>query len=380
MVSSGDEDQAIGLICKNCFHQSLWLPQTAEHPRLRVTYSTTTNFDNVSLSLPVILFIGPMFGSRWDALHFNKLANDSGVRAIFVDRPGFGGSTPVQLDVRVAIWLETVPVLLHRLGVEHVSLVTHSAGTIYTLNTLLRYRSILDPKAPYVAFLAPFVPKTHSGAAVPTLAAKLPVTALDSWAGLVKFVNSKILPGVAASGGLISPLSTMFSSPSPAGTDLPGGEAPNNSTSLVEQYGFDDATAKLVHKLATKWQFAESNQGGNEEAKLCLEKSDGTASWGEAADYSGCARRIADNEAALSLNEGHAPPKLSVSAFFAGSDIMIAKRGQAFFEQCWQSDEVTGKVDFTTSTYPEANHDSLLVDLKKGALKAVFEKVAHLNK
>lgn len=57
------------------------------------------------------------------------------------------------LDVRVAVWLETVPVLLHRLGVEHVSIVTHSAGTIYTLNTLIRYRSILDPKTPYVAFL-----------------------------------------------------------------------------------------------------------------------------------------------------------------------------------------------------------------------------------
>jgi hypothetical protein len=51
------------------------------------------------------------------------------------------------------VWLETVPALLSKVGVEHVSLVTHSAGTVYTLNTLLQHRGILDPEAPYVAFL-----------------------------------------------------------------------------------------------------------------------------------------------------------------------------------------------------------------------------------
>ncbi|KAK6379877.1 hypothetical protein LTS17_005951 [Exophiala oligosperma] len=373
MTSS--EDQAIGLICKKCFHRALWLPQTANHPRLRVTYSTTTNFDNVSL--PVIFFIPPMFGCRWNALHFNKLANDSGVRVIFVDRPGFGGSTPVTLDIRVAVWLETVPVLLHQLGVEHVSIVTHSAGTIYTLNTLIRYRDILDPKMPYVAFMAPFVPKAYSGATVPSLASKLPTNALDTWAGINSFVNNKIMPSVSWSGGLISPLSNVFSSS--AGTEVPGAEA-SNSTTLVEQYGFDKDTAKVIQKFATKWQFAEPNEGGNEEAKLCLQKCD-DAAWVEAADYSGCIRKIADNEGALSGSKNAlGVAKLKVDSFFAGSDMMIAKRGQAYFEQCWQGDEVSGKVDFVTSTYPEANHDSLLVDYKKGALKDVFERVARLSR
>lgn len=78
------EDHAISIICKKHFHQALWLPGTANHSKLKVTYSTTTNFDNVSL--PAILFIGPMFGTRWDALHFDKLARDCGVRVICVDR------------------------------------------------------------------------------------------------------------------------------------------------------------------------------------------------------------------------------------------------------------------------------------------------------
>jgi len=53
------------------------------------------------------------------------------------------------------VWLETVPALLQQLDIEHVALLTHSAGTIYTLNTLYHHRSLLDPKAPYVAFLGP---------------------------------------------------------------------------------------------------------------------------------------------------------------------------------------------------------------------------------
>jgi hypothetical protein len=53
------------------------------------------------------------------------------------------------------VWLETVPALLRKVNVQHVSIVTHSAGGVYTLNTLAKLRSILDPKAPYVALLGP---------------------------------------------------------------------------------------------------------------------------------------------------------------------------------------------------------------------------------
>jgi len=97
------------------------------------------------------------------------------------------------------------------------------------------------------------------------------------------------------------------------------------------------------------------------------------------ADYSSCIRKIAVNEAEFGSREPNAA-KVSVEAFFAGSDIMIAKGGQKYFEQCWQSDEVKGEVDFTTSTFVGADHDSLLGDQKKGALKTVFERIVQLNK
>jgi len=59
----------------------------------------------------------------------------------------------VTIDIRMRVWLETVPALLQRLDVKHVAMMTHSAGAVYTLNTLLHHRSLLDPKAPYVALL-----------------------------------------------------------------------------------------------------------------------------------------------------------------------------------------------------------------------------------
>ena len=60
------------------------------------------------------------------------------------------------MNIRMRVWLETAPAILQRLDVKHVALVTHSAGTLYTLNTLLHHRSLLDPKAPYVAFLGSY--------------------------------------------------------------------------------------------------------------------------------------------------------------------------------------------------------------------------------
>ncbi|KAF2866832.1 hypothetical protein BDV95DRAFT_199452 [Massariosphaeria phaeospora] len=367
------EDRAIRMVCAKHFHQALWLPETTDHPKLKVTYSTTTNFDDVSL--PVILFIGPMFGTRWYSLHFDKLARDCGARVICVDRPAFGGSTPVTISIRMRIWLETIPVLLQRLDVKHIAIVTHSAGAIYTLNTLFRHRSFLDPTAPYVAFLAPYVPIAHSGATLTTILAKLPTNLLDSWAGLNTFINNNILPGTSWSGGIISSSAALLSSS--ASTDVPGADI-STSTTPFEQYGFNKDTAKLIETLSSKYQFTECTTGANEEVKLCLQKCD-DADWGEAADYSSCIRKIADNEKALGSRELNAA-KVTVEAFFGGSDMMIAQRGQKYFEECWLSDGVEGKVDFTTSTFPEANHDSVLFDQKKGALKIVFERIVSLSK
>jgi len=67
-----------------------------------------------------------------------------------------GNTTDVPLAQRVSVWIEIVPRLLAHLGIKHVCLASHSAGTIYLLNTLYCCREILDPEKPMVTFLGMF--------------------------------------------------------------------------------------------------------------------------------------------------------------------------------------------------------------------------------
>ena len=126
-----------------------------------------------------------------------------------------------------------------------------------------------------------------------------------------------------------------------------------------------------------KFRFAEDTTGVNDEAKLCLRKCE-DADWGEGQDYVACIRSIAQNERMLQQQDPGGA-KLKVEAFFSGSDIMIGKRGQEYFEQCWRQDVCKESLEFATKTYPDTNHDSVIMDYKKGALRDVFEKVARLG-
>jgi hypothetical protein len=68
-------------------------------------------------------------------------------------RPGFGGSSAVALDKRVQTWLEIVPAVLKYLNVQHVALLSHSAGTIYAFNTAVKLSHLLYPGKPFMACL-----------------------------------------------------------------------------------------------------------------------------------------------------------------------------------------------------------------------------------
>lgn len=65
-------------------------------------------------------------------------------------RFGFGKTTMVPVEKRVETWAKIVPKLLGALGIKHVALMSHSAGTIYLLNVLWHCRQILHPKHPHV--------------------------------------------------------------------------------------------------------------------------------------------------------------------------------------------------------------------------------------
>jgi pimeloyl-ACP methyl ester carboxylesterase len=62
----------------------------------------------------------------------------------------------VPLDQRVNTWLEIVPAVLEKLGVEHVALMSHSAGTFYAFNTAVMLPHLMVPWKAYMACLGMF--------------------------------------------------------------------------------------------------------------------------------------------------------------------------------------------------------------------------------
>lgn len=87
------------------------------------------------------------------------MAERAGVRLLVVDRPGMGASTDVPLAQRVAVWVDMLPRLLVHLGITRVSLVSHSAGTIYLLNTWAKCREVISPVITFLSISEPPSPR-----------------------------------------------------------------------------------------------------------------------------------------------------------------------------------------------------------------------------
>ncbi|KAK5126722.1 hypothetical protein LTR85_009656 [Meristemomyces frigidus] len=285
-----------------------------------------------------------------------------------------GGSDPVPLSIRMDVWLETVQALLKTLDVQHVSLMSHSAGTMYAFNTLYRMRDILDPQRPYVAMIAPWVHNEHSHQLLWNLASKIPAGLFSSWNGIVRVINTHVAPSVGWSSGIFSSAASMFRAESGAG------DASNLTPG--ETYGVSEEVGECIEKLQRKWSLAESTTAGNEEALLCLKKTTesdtGTGSgayWGVCEDYEEYVRQLAKQEQERRSTH-EVTSKLRIDTFFAESDVMIGKEGQQYFEQCWEQDGVADVMSFSSTVLPQTDHDSALADLKKGALKQVFEHIA----
>lgn len=79
-------NEALEILCAKHLHQCFWIPANDQlgHGRLRVTYSTTSNFEDETL--PVVLFFHPMFGGRYSVAAFDHLAREKGVRVVAPDR------------------------------------------------------------------------------------------------------------------------------------------------------------------------------------------------------------------------------------------------------------------------------------------------------
>ncbi|KAH0423970.1 interferon-induced gtp-binding protein mx2 [Colletotrichum camelliae] len=331
------------------FNRKFTLPPTPDLPEnFQVTYADFGHNDpSDPSSANVLLLCGPLLGSRYLHIAKDALAKRHKVRIIDIDRPGFGGTTPVPPNLRVRAWLAIVPALLAHLSIRHVALAAHSGGTLYALNTLLHHRRLLSPSRPYLALCAPWVHPSRSGAALMSLTSGLPQGLVGAFDKVAGFMVRSLVPATA---GVSNAVSGMVSGlvPSLAGTAAEVYTAPGVSDVRLAEY------EEKIWGTLMKRVYAESVQGLGQDAVLLLKRDGNEGFWGEWGDYDKLVPILAQQERELGVG-------LEVEVFFAASDAMIGTGdGPRWFEQCWREEQRGEKIKFSSCVVPEADHDSIM--------------------
>ncbi|KAJ5374204.1 hypothetical protein N7517_006210 [Penicillium concentricum] len=350
---------AASFVSNSRFHRSLIIESTTHGP-LNVTYGEYGRVPNENGTTPTLLFMPGMFSSRYIGICLHAIAEKWGVRVLVVDRPGMGNFTEVPLAQRVSAWIETVPRLLAHLGIQHVSLASHSAGTIYLLNTLYHCRDILYPENPTIYFLAPWVDTAKSGSTSMKIAQYIPTPAFKLWHHIPRLFLVKDGSATATSGTMIANLTASFPSSS-------GDEQAKNRLYISQNYGLDIDQQKEIDSSMMQCMFAENTVGSNSEALQCLRKEPNT--WGKCEDYEVFVRELVERE------RGRDGAPLKVHAFFGETDSMIGKKGRTYVERCWQTvnEDSRGAIEFDSRVVFGTDHDSLVPSAE--VWESIFKKM-----
>ncbi|KAJ5762183.1 uncharacterized protein N7511_005565 [Penicillium nucicola] len=341
------------------FHQRFTLEATATHGPLNVTYAEFGRQPDESGTPPTLLLIPGMFSSRYLGIQLDAIADKLGVRVLVVDRPGMGGSTDVPLVQRMSTWVELVPRLLAHLGIQHVALASHSAGTMYLLNTLYHCRDFLYPSNPVVNMLAPWVDPAHSLKTSMQMLQYIPNKAFDLWHRIPKFFMLQAAPAFASSGAVVKKVTNAISSNDTTSHDNSRQEKQRRH--IEEVYGLSRDVQAELDNLMHKYMFEEETVGANSEALQCLRKEP-TNTWGKCEDYEVFVRDFVKLERG---RDGKATP-LKIQAYFAESDVMIGKKGQIYFEERWcgTDEEYKDVVEFASTTISGTDHDTLALSVE----------------
>jgi Alpha/beta hydrolase family len=315
--------------------------------------------------VPVVLWAGGMFGGRYQAFANDELCKKYRVRFLAIDRPGIGGTDSVKLNQRVGTWLDMVPAILDHVGVKHVHLAAHSAGTIFLLNTLLHQRHLLHPTRPFAAFFGPWVHPSRSGKWGLSAVGLLPELAIGTWHYWAKLINQNIAPVLTASGVSVTKVSRS------SFNGLSGAKVTEDST-IGD--GTETAWRKASEAVITNYVFAENVEGASQEALFCLRK--GSTTWGEWRDIDEAVLRIAENERARHASSGIEDDEhLKIQIFFAENDEMIGTGGQRWLKSCFTQDGVEPWVEMESEVVAGTDHNDVLA-LQNGAMEKMIRTVA----
>ncbi|KAL4757864.1 alpha/beta fold hydrolase [Aspergillus foveolatus] len=331
----------ITLISGNTFHRRVKL-STAQG-------LLTVSFADIGCATgPVVLYLPGMFASRYLGIPMHVMAERAGVRLLVVDRPGMGASTDVPLAKRIDVWVDIVPRLLTHLGIPSVTLASHSAGTIYLLNTWARCQGLVNQ---HIVLLAPWVDPAHSRVTAMQMAQNLPSKAFTLWHHIPRFFITQASPVLASSGAAVRQISMISGIGSLNQTKEDRSFLDANSRRFEQDYGVPHGEQVELARLSARFMFAEDTVGANSEALQCLRKGAG-ADWGACTDYASFALMITSVE----RNAGR---RVRLQAYFAAKDAMVGSRGQKYLEECWSAPGVEEGVDFVSTTVNGTDHDTV---------------------
>ena len=107
---------------------------------------------------------------------------------------------------------------------------------------------------------------------------------------------------------------------------------------------------------------------------MCLKKG-GLDLWLICKDYKQYVQDLLTKERGRS-GTSTARHMLKVKVFYAESDMMIGEGpGKDYFEECWNQPDVSEHIDFESQTVSGTNHETVIVDFEKGALRSVFDEI-----
>lgn len=209
----------------------------------------------------------------------------------------------------------------------------------------------------------------------------LPVQAFGVWHHIPRFFVTKAGPALASSGSVFTKISnTVFpglNSGNGSGEDISPQE--RNTAKIHEEYGIPpDMQIELV-RLAAISTFGEATVGANGEAMLCAKKGP-SGMWGICDDYVVFVDELVklERNRGVTGNDGVGRAPLKVRAYFAEKDVMIGKKGQSYFEECWREKdgEFQDMLDFASETIDGVDHDTLVQSAE--VLGRIFREASNM--
>lgn len=259
---------------------------------------------------------------------------------------------------------------------------------------------ILPPSNRKLYLFSPWVPPDHSGVTFLSIASQLPSALINSFDSIVRFVNSTVVPTVHFSGVISGAVSAPFSKTCRDNpTDSKARFQKHERDDLCREYcGVSAAEVAAQSEVLMRCVFSESIRGSNHEVLLLLRK-DVAGSWGPCDNYESYADALeaklqehyqhAEREeggptsapaATAALNASATQYRFVLKVFWAESDKLIGKKGEEYFNKCFQRFTWDGQSSngehkscllYESEVVPDTDHDTLILP-QNGALPKIL--------